>query len=91
MPSIEPEAEGNLEDFFRGKVTIDNWVMTRRQRIVRNTSFETDSYDVYKPRFSSQSSGCGQQSCDKSFELKLNHSSSIISSPQNDEEEVVHQ
>lgn len=39
---------------FEGKVTINNWAMTRAQRVFRNISFDSEVHDVYNPRFSSE-------------------------------------
>jgi hypothetical protein len=41
---------------FSGKLKIDNWALTRRQSKINQISFETDSYDIYNPQFSSQES-----------------------------------
>ena len=41
------------ENTFEGKVSINNWALTRRQRIVHALSFESQTYDIYDPYFSS--------------------------------------
>ena len=41
------------EDEFVGKVSITNWAMTRKQRILKSIDFEAKSFDIYNPEFSS--------------------------------------
>lgn len=35
-------------------ITITNWARTRAQKIIRDTSFESDSFNIYDPCFSSE-------------------------------------
>ena len=41
------------EDEFVGKVSITNWAMTRKQRILKSIDFEAKTFDIYNPEFSS--------------------------------------
>lgn len=41
------------EELFEGKVALNNWAMTRAQRIVRDDSFESETYNIFNPKFSS--------------------------------------
>lgn len=50
------EVEKVKEDNFVGPVTIINWAMTRRQKVVAETSFDSIEFDIYAATFSSQSS-----------------------------------
>ena len=54
-------------------MTIDNWAMTEKQRILKNTSFETKIHDIFNPSFSSES-----ESTRAKF-ARLNDSSSNVS------------
>jgi hypothetical protein len=36
-------------------VTIHHWARTRRQKTLKDTSFETEEYNIYNPHFSSES------------------------------------
>ncbi len=48
----DPELGGNV---MHENVTVENWAMTRRQRVVRNISFESGSpYNIYDPKFTSE-------------------------------------
>lgn len=42
-----------VEEQFEGKLAINNWAMTRAQRIIRDISFESETYDIFHPAFSS--------------------------------------
>ena len=42
------------EEEFEGKVAITNWAMSRAQKIIRDISFESKTFDIYRPEFSSQ-------------------------------------
>lgn len=55
------------EEEFEGKVTVDNWAMSRAQKIIRNISFESATYDIYRPEFSSDASNTSSK-CDRSRE-----------------------
>lgn len=44
------------DEYFDGEVSIQNWARTRRQRILKNLSFESKEYNIYNPNFSSQNS-----------------------------------
>ena len=66
----------NKEKSFEGKVTIDNWAMTDKQRILLNTSFETRMHDIYNPSFSSFDAG----SQGKKQVQKLSETSSLSDS-----------
>lgn len=48
----ESSSDGLLQD---GRVTVDKWALTRKQARLRDTSFETQSHDIYNPSFSSSS------------------------------------
>ena len=50
---------------FEGKVTINNWAMTRAQRVFRNISFDSEVHDVYNPRFSSEEGDDSDEFADK--------------------------
>lgn len=39
-----------------GPVTMVNWARTRKQKIVMETSFESEEFDIYNPKFSSDHS-----------------------------------
>jgi len=43
--------------YLEENVTIQNWARNRRQKILMNTSFESDVFNIYNPYFSSQESG----------------------------------
>ena len=66
----------NKEQSFEGKVTIENWAMTEKQRILLNISFETKMHDIYNPSFSSFDAGRHS----KPVVSKLNESSSLSKS-----------
>ena len=36
------------------KATMENWAKTRRQKIIMNISFESQVFNIYDPRFSSE-------------------------------------
>ena len=36
-----------------GPVTVGNWARTRRQRIVRDLSFDSEAFDIFNPCYSS--------------------------------------
>lgn len=42
------------EHCFEGPVSITNWTMTRRQQIIHDLSFESEAFDIYDPKFSSE-------------------------------------
>ena len=54
-------------------MTIDNWAMTEKQRILKNTSFETKIHDIFNPSFSSESESTQAKLA------RLNDSSSNVS------------
>lgn len=37
-----------------GPVTALNWARTRRQRVLRKISFDSSTFDIYDPKFSSE-------------------------------------
>lgn len=41
------------EGTFEGKVHINNWAVTRRQRVLMAISFESKEHDIYDPQYSS--------------------------------------
>ena len=41
------------EDDFSGKLTIFNWAMSRKQKILKSIEFESKTFDIYNPEFSS--------------------------------------
>lgn len=55
---FEDEFNRNCKDdnCFEGPVSITNWTITRRQKIVQDTSFESEAFDIYDPQFSSSQS-----------------------------------
>ena len=55
-------------------MTIDNWAMTEKQRILKNTSFESKIHDIYNPTYSSESEST------RAKYARLNESSSNASS-----------
>ena len=54
------------EEEFEGKVTVENWAMSRAQKIIRNLSFDSDTYDIYAPKFSSE----GADSAHHDFDIE---------------------
>ena len=50
--AVQLDEEQDIDKSFEGQVTINNWGMTRRQRIIQNISFETQEHDIYNPDFS---------------------------------------
>lgn len=42
-----------LNDKHEGNVTIERWARTRRQRIIKDISFESEVFNIYDPKFSS--------------------------------------
>lgn len=42
-----------LNDKFEGEVTITHWAKTRRQRILKDLSFESEVFNIYDPKFTS--------------------------------------
>jgi hypothetical protein len=44
------------ERFLEGKVSVSKWARNRRQRIVRDISFDSDVHNIYEPVFSSEGS-----------------------------------
>ena len=57
------------EDEFVGKVSISNWAMTRKQRILRSIDFESKTFDIYNPEFSSDEEETERKSKRKSQRL----------------------
>jgi len=39
---------------MEGPVSINNWARTRKQKIIRDLSFESNAFDIYEPYFSSE-------------------------------------
>ena len=39
---------------MEGPVSISNWARTRKQKILRDLSFESNDFDIYQPYFSSE-------------------------------------
>ena len=75
-PGIDLQLADNVnqDQFFEGKVTIDNWAMTDKQRMLRSLSFETKVHDIFNPSYSSESEGT-RANC----EILLNENSSNAS------------
>ena len=42
-----------LNQKYEGNVTIERWARTRRQRIIKDISFESEVFNIYDPKFSS--------------------------------------
>lgn len=42
-----------MTDKLEGNVTVNHWARTRRQKILRDTSFESETFNIYNPIFSS--------------------------------------
>lgn len=43
------ERKDKFEGTFTGKVSLDNWTITRRQRVLQSISFESAEHDIYDP------------------------------------------
>ena len=59
LPDNLMTTEMMLEELAGGhileeKATMDRWAKTRRQKIIMNISFESEVYNIYDPRFSSE-------------------------------------
>ena len=57
MPFVETNPESkhfkDLDKSFEGKVAPDNWAVTRRQRILSQTSFSSGYHDIFNPVYTS--------------------------------------
>jgi hypothetical protein len=43
------------QQYYLNKVTIEHWARTRRQKAIRDLSFESKEHNIYDPNFSSAS------------------------------------
>lgn len=57
MPFVQTNTESkhfkDLDKSFEGKVAPDNWAISRRQRILSQTSFSSGYHDIFNPVFTS--------------------------------------
>ena len=44
----------NIGNYLDDKVTIDRWARTRRQKVIKDISFESEAYNIYDPHFTSE-------------------------------------
>lgn len=61
------------EGTFEGKVSASNWGVTRRQRVLAKISFESETFDIFDPQFSSDGESVTKErtSSDSSIEDSL--------------------
>ncbi len=53
--NVSSNADGSFGDDIREKVTINHWARNRRQKVLRDISFESGSpYNIYDPHFTSE-------------------------------------
>jgi hypothetical protein len=53
LDDFHKEFQAADKEEFKGAVTITNWAISRRQRIVRDISFDSEHFDIFNPEFSS--------------------------------------
>ncbi len=59
---LDDDSQSNLsglgdeqQNNYLNKVTIEHWARTRRQKAIRDLSFESKEHNIYDPHFSSAS------------------------------------
>jgi hypothetical protein len=73
------------EGKFEGKVTTNNWAVTRRQRVIRSISFESSIHDIFAPQFSSDTdSRIELQTSSSGIEESLESQESNLTIPEQD-------